>query len=133
VGGPFGLRLPTGYGALARLARIDHEHIASVEQEDGYTVTRKDIIYPGLTLGVAVPGNRPDGYLVSGADVRSARWRSLSPFGVGQSVRAVRGTLGQPAAGDRSLRRAYGNETSSVSFKVSNGRITEVHYQCYTG
>lgn len=104
-----------------------------VESEPGYTITRKSLHFPGLVVGVAVPSDNPDGYLVSGVNITEARWKSLGPFFPGQTIKQVQTLLGRPAARDSELKASYGTETSNVSFKVRNGHLVEVVYQCYTG
>jgi hypothetical protein len=78
-------------------------------------------------------GEVPQDYLVSGAAISETRWKSLTPFRPGQTVRQVQRLLGTPAADDSGLKAWYGTETSGVSFKVSHGQVVAVIYQCYTG
>ena len=132
-GGKYGLRLPSSYVGLTKLAQLQQERLEMIEQDAGYTVTRKDLHFPGLVIGVAVPSSSPNRYLVSGAAISQMRWKSLAPFRPGQTVQQVQKLLGKSAADDSGLKASYGSETSDVSFKVSEGRVVEVIYQCYTG
>jgi hypothetical protein len=118
---------------LSKLAQLQQESLEMIEHEAGYSVTRKSLHFPGLVIGVAVPSDNPNGYLVSGAAISETRWKSLTLFRPGQTVRQVQRLLGTPAADDSGLKAWYGTETSGVSFKVSHGQVVAVIYQCYTG
>ena len=133
VGGKFGLHLPKSYSKLERMAQIRSEHIELIEEEQGFTVTRKDVLFSGLTLGVVTASNKPNAFLVSGAEINSSNWNRISPFKVGQLARSAQRQLGSRAAHHATLNRTYGTESSSLSFAVQDGRITQIRYACYTG
>jgi hypothetical protein len=131
--GEFGLRLPIRYKDVESLSPHKRERIELIEDEITYKVVRKDLYFPGLTLGVVVPSNRRNAYLISYARITSSRWKNLSPFYIGQPVHSAARRLLPESQTDLRLERRYGMETSTVRFEIKKGRIVEVIYDCYTG
>ena len=89
--------------------------------------------WPGLTLGIVEFSNDPKALMITSAEITDPRWNALSPFKLGRSTAAAQRLLGQPAANDPALRRAYGSEADSVQVDSEAGRVVRVTYQCYSG
>ena len=132
-GGSYGLRLAKTYKAVSQLASLKREYLDLVGREPGYTATRKDLEFRGLSLGVVIPSNKPNSYLISGAEITGAQWKALIPFYVGESIESVRHKLDSEGSRDPQLRMAYGTESSTVAFRTSARRVVAIIYSCFTG
>ena len=125
--------MPVTYERATQLGPLVEERIELIEEEPGHRIVRKDLYFPGLVLGVVVPSDDPNRYMVSGAHITDRRWKSLAPFAVGQTLQSARKLLGRPAASDRDLKATYGTESSSITFETSGGILRGIVYTCYTG
>jgi hypothetical protein len=128
--GPFHLDLPKSYLDLRKIGRIRSERIVETEDWGSYKTERKDFEFDGLSLRVITFSNDPTRYMVAIARTTSRNWGITGPFRVGDSLLSALSHFG--------VRRApnlleYGSEGGVVRFKVANGRIVEVRYECYTG
>lgn len=132
-GGKFGLRLPPHLSQVLELGAIEREAVDEAEKWEGFTTVRKYIWFSGLNLSFYVNSNDPTHYQVKHAEITNLKWSSISPFHVGESVASVRGKLGPTANNDPDLKLSYGSEDGDVSFKTAHGKITNIHYACYTG
>ncbi|RQP26293.1 hypothetical protein [Piscinibacter terrae] len=131
--GAHGLRMPATLPELMRLGRVQQESVQGVEQWEGYTATRKTVSFPGLVLGIVTFSNQADRYMLSSAEISAATWQKLSPYAVGQPVKAVRSVLGAASADDTELRSTYTGENDSIRFETVGGKVSKIVYQCYTG
>ena len=60
VGGALGLRLPETLTEVLRLGVVNGEQVEQIENWEGYTATRKEINFEGLTLGIMIFSNAKD-------------------------------------------------------------------------
>lgn len=133
AGGPFGMKLPADARQLRTLAPLVREAVSEVEHWEGYTATRRTLHFDGLELGVIDLSNDPARLIVTHAQVTSPNWNRLLPFKLGAPVSAARAVLGEPAADDAALSRAYAGDGDSLQFMTSKGRLVGVAYRCYSG
>ena len=131
--GPFGLRLPSDAKAFSQLGPILQSRRGETEEWGSYRTTRTYVSYSGLDLGYITFSNDPKRYLISYVEVTKPGWRITGPFQVGDEVGSVQRILGLAALDDGGLKDGYGSEGATVTFQQSNGKITKIRYECYTG
>lgn len=132
-GPPLGLKLPSSYRALRKLAPIEQEQVIEAEETDGADIERRVIIFKGgLELALILYADDADRYAVEAAVVSAPRWRVTGPLYVGLSAGEARQRLRRlHAYPDRSL--GFGSEGGTVSLKQAQGRIVQIAYSCYIG
>jgi hypothetical protein len=133
VGGPYGLLLPTDARKLRKLKKVPREEISEVEEEDGYTATRKTIYFSGMSLGIVEFSNDASRLIVTFAEITSPEWNRISPFKLRRPVSEAQASLGEVAATDPHLKKSYGSEGDSLQIQSSNSIVTSVSYSCYSG
>lgn len=132
VGPPLGLKLPSSYRALRKLAPIESEQVIEAEETDGADIERRVIIFKGLELALILFADDADRYLVEAAVVTTPRWRVTGPLHVGLSTAEVRQRLRRwHAVPDRAL--GFGSEGGNVSLTQARGRIVQIAYSCFVG
>jgi hypothetical protein len=133
IGGHLGLHLPVNARMLFQLGPILRQATGEVEQAEGYTTTQTHLSYAGFELGFITFSNDPSRYMISYAEVTSPDWQIAGPFRVGDTVKSTYVALAPYAQHDSQLKQSYGSEVGVMSFEHSEGTITKIKYDCYTG
>jgi hypothetical protein len=133
VGGRYGMSMPRDIRVLTKSAKMIGEEVSEVERWNGYEATRKSLRFDGLELGVVVFSNDPARYLVTYAVIESPSWNRLTPFKIGLPVAQAATRFGAVAKSDPALARTYAGESESVKIHSSEGIVTRVEYECYSG
>ena len=131
-GGPYRITLPWSYAEVRKLGPLIKEEVLRTYNWDDYKTQDRSLIFQGLELVVVTFSNEPDKYMLSSAKLTGPQWRITGKLRVGNTAAfALRGIpfKSVPRNGNVSL----GGDTDSIGIKLSNGRITEVYYACYTG
>lgn len=129
---PLGLKLPSSYRALRKLAPIEQEQLIDAEETDGAEIERRVIIFKGLELALVLFADEADRYRVEAAVVTTPRWRVTGPLHVGLSSLEARQRLRRlHAIPDQAL--GFGSEGGTVSLKQAHGKITQIAYSCFVG
>jgi hypothetical protein len=132
--GKFGMHLPRSYSELRQTRKVESEIADQPEDTHaGYSVIRRRINFPGLTLGVVTFSNDSSRYMTTYARVTSRKWRITGPFIVGQPIASTRRALGHAADDDPDLRNDYGSEGATVHFEHAHGALTSITYTCSIG
>ena len=125
------VRLPSKLSQLRQLGRVTHEQVVHTQEWDGYKAVEKLIRFEGMRLRVVTFTNDPEKYSLSGAYIESSAW-NLSPFPIGQPIRAAVSRLGVTNPASNAVWQ-FSGESESLYLESRKGKVFRVVYECYTG
>ena len=129
--GPYAVHLPNSLKDLRSIGKLKSERVLGVEDWDTYKAETRELIFEGLRLVVITfTNNKP--YMIATVNITSPSWKNVSVFRVGDTVESIKKRLKRKShiIGDW---LKVGGDTDSLRFRISNGKIVEIEYQCYTG
>ena len=130
--GPHALRLPKSYDALKALGQLRREKVIASQDWDKYKTHEVELLFDGLRLTVVTFTNDKVRYLISGAEITDRRWNVVGSFKVGDTIGEAAKRL-NARLNPKASPLQFGGDTDSVAFKVINGRVVAITYDCYTG
>jgi hypothetical protein len=130
---PFGLHLPGSYSSLLRIAPVKSNTVIETENWEGYTTSRRDIEFVGLSLRVITFSNDPERYMTALAKVtKNGPWNA-NTFKLGQPLQDVQRALGRYGAA-LSSEDSIGNEAGELKLIFDpDANLKSMIYSCYTG
>lgn len=129
--GPYRVKLPKTYRALRFLAPLKRERVLQKEEQDGHTVTYRELRFSGLELEVVTDSDKPNQYVLSSAVLSTPAWRIGGQLRVGTSARiALKGLVRQAVPPDGELE--FNGDADSIRVTLSRGRVLDVEYSCAT-
>ncbi|QDZ29640.1 hypothetical protein [Noviherbaspirillum sp. UKPF54] len=130
---PFGLHLPGSYSSLLRIAPVKSNTVIDTENWEGYTTSRRDITFEGLSLRVITFSNDLERYMTALATVtKNGPWNA-NIFKLGQPLQEVQRALERYDAA-LSSEDSIGNEAGELKFIFGpDAKVKSMNYSCYTG
>lgn len=127
--GPYALHLPKSLKVLRSLGKLKSERIIRVDNVMG--TEDRELIYKGLRLIIITVKDKKD-YSIARVNITGSSWAIVSDFRVGDTVESIRKRLSvKTVKGGKWLE--VGGDTDELRFRISDGKVVEIEYMCYTG
>jgi hypothetical protein len=129
IDGPYAIHLPKSLKALRSMGKLKSERIIEINKIMG--TEDRELIYEGLRL-IIITVKGDNTYTVATANITSPSWKNISGFRIGDTVESIKKRLKGKTykIGDW---LEVGGDTDILRFRISNGKVVEIEYQCYTG
>ena len=128
--GPYEIRLPKSVKALRSIGKLKSERVIEIEKVMG--TEDRELIYEGLRLIIVMAEDDKQNYSIARVNITSPSWKIISNFRVGDTVESIKKRLNGKTrkVGDWI---EVGGDTDTLRFRISNGKVAEIEYQCYRG
>lgn len=130
--GPYRVVLPNTVTALRKIGLLRKEMLVNtIEWGDNSKSYVREMQFDGLKI-VILSDAKGQRYSLSQAVITSSKWSITPNYKVGDPISTALKRLGlKPTVVTDQL--SFGGDVDSVSFKLRNGRISEIQIDCYTG
>ena len=130
--GPHSLRLPKSYDQLRSIGKLKSQKVIATQDWDKYKTQERELLFDGLRLTVITFTNDKARYVISGAEITDRRWSIAGSFKIGDTIEEALKSL-NARRNPKANQIKVGGDTDSVVFRVVDGRVVAIAYDCYTG
>lgn len=114
------------------MGKLKSQKVIATQNWDKYKTFETELLFDGLRLTVITFTNDRARYMVSSAEITDHRWSIAGGFKIGGPIEeALKNLNARP--NPKANQFEFGGDTDSVVFRVVDGRVVAITYNCYTG